>query len=78
MGPETLSLVRHFLCPRLEGLQKDEGLRRWRIQERKHIQATWVEQWVWVLQDYRQLLRDAGVVPTLLFCTTWTLTRTMN
>ena len=67
MGPETILLLRHFLCPRLEGLQEDEGLRRWRIQEWKHTQVTWVEQWVWGHQDYRQLLKDDGLVPSQQF-----------
>ena len=78
MGPETILLVTHLLCPRPEGSQENEGLHRWRIQEWKHIQATWVEQRVWDQQEYRQLLKDAGVFPSQLFFEAWTLSRTMN
>ena len=77
-GVRNYLLVRHFLCPRPEGLQEDEGLHRWRIQEWKCTQATWVEEWVWGHQDYRHLLKDAGMVPSLQFFAAWMLSRTMN
>ena len=43
-----------------------------------YTQATWAEQWVWGLQDYRQLLKDAGMVPSLQYFAAWMLSRTMN
>ena len=77
-GPETILLVRHFLCFRPEGSQENEGLHRWRIQEWKRTQAPLVDQWVWGCQDYRQLLKDAGVIPSQESFVAWTLSRTMN
>ena len=78
MGPETILLVTHLLCPRPEGSQENEGLHRWRIQEWKCTQAPLVDQWVWGCQDYRQLLKDAGVIPSQESFVAWTLSRTVN
>ena len=77
-GVRNYLLVRHFLCPRPEGLQENEGLCRRRIQKLKHTQATRVEQWVWGFLDYRQLLKNTGLVPSQQFFAAWTLSRTMN
>ena len=68
-GPETTLLVRHLFCPRSEGLQEDENLHRWKIQEWKCTQATWVEQQVWGLSSRLQAIAQgcwSGSLPAVL------------